>query len=329
LELGERLLRLGIVSEEFLSGLGGALRPHDVFGSNVSHAMIRSLVQINPLLAANPIAWAIPEERGRLVQSLKDAQVNASLMISIIKASLEAGAGLTATQDLEDLGGNLKICAFMEWLSETNRKDALSILSQSKEMLVGRDEAILDWLSGHRDAHVLPFLAASLVLDPSVDPKMLGFEFWSIASRFPLFDIETSDALRVASFLLRKGLEDSSARVAGSIAVAFSLVYDAAERSELPEEAWSIVSAVLPGSWLDWDRCDRLVKGVVRKFASSHWPVQDFLRIFASRMLLDRAVRVAKWSLGTSRYVEELCRSFKKGSLNLSEGQAYVLRYLC
>jgi len=331
IELGSRLPSFGVASDDFLFGLADALRPQDVFQSAVSDAMIAHLVRINPFLAVSPLAWATSAERRReLVQSLKASpRIDATLIVSIIKASLDGGADLSVTQDLGDSAGESTVHAFMEWLSATNRPDALQVLSRSRQVLIGRGRAILKWLAVHRDAPIAAFVAASVVLEPSVHVEELGEEFWSNSTRFPILDMERNDALRAASFVLRKALETSSVGAVDGVVASFSVVYEAVALSELPEQVWSMLSAVLPGSWWDWDRCDRMVRGVVRKFARSNWPVQKFIRTFESRKLLERALRFAKWDWESSGYFNEVCQTFRRGMLDVSEAQARALRSLC
>jgi hypothetical protein len=331
LELGSRLLGVDTVGDEFISTLAQVLEPDDVCRSNVNEAMILRLVRANPLLATSSLVWSVSKERQiALVQNLKASpNVAASVILSIVKASLDGGADLFLTQDLTEDDINIRVGAFMEWLSEPNRPNAMSVLSQSKRLLIGHDAEVTSWLERHPYAPVAAFQAATLILNASVHVDKLGSRFWSNASQFTFKDMEGSDALRTASFVLRKALECSDVAAASNIAGPFSLLYEAAAADQMPEEAWSILSIVLPGSWWDWDRCDRMIKAVTEKFARSNWPVQQFVRTFESRKVLKRALRTVKWSWEANWYFDEICRAFNSGTLNVSNGQAEVLRSFC
>ncbi len=324
------LLAVGVAGEEFVGGMAQALRPEDVFTAEANDPVIVQLVRANPTLATSPLAWTLPEAHGRaVVQGLKESPyVSPELMVSIMKTSLDSGVDSLATQEL-DAGIDLKVSALLGWLSETHRGDAGVLLSRWKFVLIEHDDLILQWITSHSDASPIAFLAAALVLNPSINASELGGAFWSKSSLFPFLALDRSDRLRAASFVLRKALETSDPAAASGVAAAFALAYEAAEHSQLPEEAWWIVSDVLPGSWWTWDRCQRLIEGVVNQFARWQWPVQEFVRSFGRVELLDRALDVAKWNWRGTKYHDEVCRAFAQGRIEVSEGQARALRSLC
>src|SRR5439155_9128986 len=130
-------------------------------------------------------------------------------------------------------------------------------------------------------------------------------------------------------FVLRKALEASRPEAGTVVAHVFAWIYDAAERGQLSEDSWDVVSASLPGSWWDWDKCERLIHGVTDKFASCRWPIEHFILTFKQPKQLERALRHVRWNWWAREYFLEVCGAFHRNALSITPGQAEVLRWIC
>jgi hypothetical protein len=77
--------------------------------------------------------------------------------------------------------------------------------------------------------------------------------------------------------------------------------------SRLPDEAWWSIANDLPQSywWQDWDRCERLRKGVVERFRSERWPASALLEITTDDILFDALVAELRDSKSGRRVLKE------------------------
>ena len=88
-------------------------------------------------------------------------------------------------------------------------------------------------------------------------------------------------AIMVAGRVLQSSLRTSTPESADLAAIVFDIVYHAAAASRLSDDTWRGLLPFLPSSswWQDWDRCERLRKGVAEKFRSEQWPARRLVGI--------------------------------------------------
>jgi len=98
--------------------------------------------------------------------------------------------------------------------------------------------------------------------------------------------------LQANAFLLMVGLVRKDTVAARFVGEGFTPVYLAAREQKLPWDLWSRLESLLPWHFLEWDRCARLVEGVVIRFVDRSWPPRDFFRAFCTDEEFDRAVTV-------------------------------------
>jgi len=96
-------------------------------------------------------------------------------------------------------------------------------------------------------------------------------------------------------------------------------VYDAARTSRLDDEVWHFLEPYLPWYLATWDRCARLIRGVVRLFVDRHWPASEFLATYAVGEQLTRALEEADRSGGGRRYIKKMRKLIAIGSLGVDK----------
>ncbi len=85
----------------------------------------------------------------------------------------------------------------------------------------------------------------------------------------------------------------------------FSKIYWAARRQLLPWSLWKRIEVQLPWHLLEWDRCARLIEGMVSRFINRSWPAVEFIRTFRTDDEFEQAIRAALLMRADS-YVENL-----------------------
>lgn len=330
--LGDRLIEMmsKSVAEEFIQGLVEVLQPQDVFRPEVSEAFLSRVIAAHPRLAASPLAWKQPHDRQSAVIRglIARGAETPELVVEVCKAALDAGSDALVGVKFGS-EGNAKVEALVEWLAERADEHGEVMACRWNPVLIGQDNFLLHWLSTCPQPSPPVILACALALEPSVDVSTLDIAMWSRLPYFSGSAIHGLDALRGACFVLRKGLEASRPEAAMVVAHVFAWIYDAAERNALSAESWGVVSASLPGSWWQWDKCVRLIQGVVDKFASCSWPIEHFVLTFEEPKQLEGALGYAKWHWSARDYFLKVCRVFHGNELSVTPGQAEVLRLVC
>ncbi len=85
----------------------------------------------------------------------------------------------------------------------------------------------------------------------------------------------------LAVFLLRRGLLGIQPSSDKLINISFDTVYKLLERSELDWSLWTELDQLLPRLFyvFDWDRCERLRRGVVDSYIKNSLPSKSFTDI--------------------------------------------------
>jgi hypothetical protein len=328
ISLADSLLEIdNSVAEEFLQGLAEVLEPEDVLRLPIRELFLSRIVAAQPRFAAHPLAWQQSHDRQMaIIQGLTaDGLASRELVMAVSKAALTAGSDTIA--GVKSLNETAKAEAFLEWLADRADQHAEIMACRWKGVLIGHDDLILKWLTTHPKPSPPVILASALALAPSVDVSALDILIWSRLPGLSESSIDVHDIGRATCFALRKALEASAPEAANVVRHVFGWTYYAAERGTLPEESWDIVSTVLPGSWWEWDKCDRLIRGVTDKFAACHWSIEHLLQTFKQPNQLESAIRYIRWNW--KEYLSMVCDAFHRNELAGTRDQVEVLRQAC
>jgi hypothetical protein len=99
---------------------------------------------------------------------------------------------------------------------------------------------------------------------PASLPSELDRDPWVSAYEYATGNLSPGEHRYLFCFLLARAFSQASKQAGRLLAIAFDKVYSAAERSELSEDDWAVVSETVrsPRWWRDWDRCETLRFGV-------------------------------------------------------------------
>ncbi|HRC59188.1 MAG TPA: hypothetical protein PKU97_24865, partial [Kofleriaceae bacterium] len=142
-----------------------------------------------------------------------------------------------------------------------------------------------------------------------------------------LLALSPPERIRQSAFLLSIGLAGTDGAAARLIARTFGDVYRAASRYSLPDESWNWMSDDLPPlHWYrSWDKCERLVLGLVSRFVRENWALEDFFRAAAEPEVLRQAIDVANERQEALELLRRIHDGYKRGTLSLSRSQRDVL----
>jgi hypothetical protein len=280
-----------------------------------------------PSLLASPEAWQGPVDyQLEVAAHISSLNVTGEFGKEITKAVLSAHAWASLTGILTQFG-NDAVSAILEWI------DAMS------ETSLSIPPAVLDLLSAqrHRLTEVIsrkPFGARALrvactFLDPRADRvQALGTRAWVMLAGSGVQLTSAKAELRSKAFALSIGLSRSGDGDVRLVREGFSAVYDAARDEQLDDEMWSFVEPYLPWYVVTWDRCVRLLRGVVGLFLARQWHPSEFLSTFMTTEQFQRAIEETDRTRAGSRYIKWMC-DLPPGPETVNEVHAKILKRYC
>jgi hypothetical protein len=188
----------------------------------------------------------------------------------ITKAVLSANAWASLTSILTRFG-NDAVSAILEWI-DAMPESSMSIPQQILDLLSAQRHRLTEVIA-QKQFGARALRVASAFLDPRADRvRALGTRTWVMLAGSGVNLTSTKAELRSKAFALSIGLSVSGDGDVRLVREGLSAVYNAARDEQLDDEMWSFVEPYLPWYVITWDRCVRLIRGVVRLFLERQWP---------------------------------------------------------
>jgi hypothetical protein len=146
----------------------------------------------------------------------------------------------------------------------------------------------------------------SRALTPDAIPNDFGDDPWLIALANSQGDVTDTDASYLSAFLLARALGFRTRASAEITIQTFEPVHVALASRQMSEEGWQLIERLLPWTWLEWDRCNRLRDAVAKLFVERDYPAETFDRLTSDDGLFIMLVaNMAETSRGRS-YLRKL-----------------------
>jgi hypothetical protein len=313
-------------ADEYLRGLLEGVRGEPNVLVDAPSLLIFNLVKEEPGLLTRTALWQVAVDQqlalaARLVSLPRTEELSRGVTTAILNA--EAWAALGSAMSWFGLDG---VTAVLHWI-EARPGDVVALPSAISSALREHRNDLIRALS---DRHYGPraLLASSALLDPrSQDVRRLTATVWTHATAHSLRFDDPLMELRSRVFLLSVGLSAGSEGVS-LVREGFAAVYEGAkEGGGVDDQLWGFVEPYLPWYRVTWDRCARLIRGVVRQFLEQRWPAAEFLSTFRTAEQLDRALDEASGSLRGSRYIRRVCAARRERLLPHDPRVAILARY--
>jgi hypothetical protein len=262
--------------EQAILGLTSAM-PANLLREAVdsSPEILIEIIRREPRFASSGFLWSKPAQHRIVAQALsvcRDQLV--SRADEIIRTALESNADPTYPSLIEVFGPASVACV-LDWLDESQTRE---VPPGWRRALSSRSTDLLEWLIAHPAAHRETASFVLLTIDLDTAPGQLLIRVLpSFMDKAGADDQGIMIAARVLQFSLRSYVPEC----ADLAAIVFDVVYNAAVSSRLSNDAWYQLLPFLPpsGWWQEWDRCERLRKGIAEKFRSEQWPSWQLVRI--------------------------------------------------
>lgn len=291
------------LGDEILSGLMEAMPDSELWAlAERNSALVLALLRRDAALARSPRLWKLSKLR---VADVLDAveRTSPDSLAGVVHAALEAGRFDAASHMLERHGSPIARAIF-EWFAKGGdipddlSSDFIKVLGKHHEIALNmlhqrtlRPEvaALALFAIGHDEIGKLP-------VDLLVENISAGYG--------RLADTIGPD---IDATLLARGLKTADGGEKLVVAT-FTIVHHALAESRVSYKAWRPLDRILPSlSWRDWDKCERLRRGLIEAIDSNQWPAS----------LLFKAAK----DEDTFRLMLKTCRSSSGGRAFLRRAQ--------
>lgn len=279
-------LRLNPLGEEYLIGSAqGAASDEAVKRLKKDPALIQVFLTHNPLLATFHPIWEVPTDLQLQMLSVLEASQDLAPRTArrIVTAIFATGDDVLAARTVAHFG-NIAVDAVLGWMNSSQINSTEPISEGWKQALIPRSSDLLRWLLSVKKPRVGTLATLASLLDPnSSEVLSIGLEPWhALKGRLPR-KLSIRIQNEAMAFLLAIGFHNPDPTAPEFVAHSFERVYQAVEEDKLPYRSWRKLNNLLPklSWWRDWDRRERLVRGLVMYFIEYDWPVEEF--VIASR----------------------------------------------
>jgi hypothetical protein len=318
----------GIRAQQYLDGFATGVGASPELLHRLSSSLTFSLLKRRPSLLTSPELWRGSTDHqlaiAAYVSSLHDLREYGR---KITEAVLTANAWPSLASVLAQFGCEA-VSAILEWI-DAIPQTALSLPEPVFEALAEQRHVVTEVIQ-QKQIGARALRVVSAFLDPRADRvRALGTKVWVgvVGSETHLASVKAE--LRSRAFVLSIGLSLAGEGDVQLVREGFSAVYDAARDSCLDDEIWSFVEPYLPWYLVIWDRCARLIRGVVRLFLDRQWPASEFIDTFQTAEQFHRALEEADMTRRGSRYIRGICDLISAGSLTVDHLRAEALKRYC
>lgn len=338
-------------ARQLLSSL--TTRDHNVIGETILRSLIESLgiddaialsgsipgllqatLRTNPLLAASQQLWTGPVYRQR---ELFDVVASSDKLDDVIKneiaiAMVQAGSDAVAEKVVRDFGPSV-LRSVLENTAATSSPSPEHIPAGWRREVAHHAETVMTWLTTQARQSPEALVLASHFLDPHArSVRDHGIESWLAAQHERIIAPLSPDTRRhFLAFTLALGLDNAGERSHELVAAGFEPVHDALASSRLTYEEWSWFDEQIPTlSWgRNWDKCERLRRGVIEAFVEHRWPVEWFVCCASTVRVLQQLLDSSENTKPGKKLLGRLREALQQGTVNTSPDRQEVLwRYL-
>lgn len=314
----------GIRAAQYLDGFAAGIRAKPEILPRLSLSLTFDLLKRHPALLTLSELWkASADQQLAIAAHMSSLHDLSEFGKQITEAVLIANAWPPLATVLAQFGYEA-VTATLEWI-DAIPKNELSLPEQFFWAL-GEQRDLLTEVVRQRPVGARALRVISALLDPRADNvRALGTRVWMRVVGQDIRLASVNADLRSRTFLLSLGLSLPGNGNVQLVREGFSTVYDAALSGGLDDELWSYVEPYLPWYLVTWDRCARLIRGVVRLFVDRQWPASEFLSTFRTGEQFRRALEEADRTYRGSRYINGICELSRAGSLTTDTLHAEAL----
>ena len=237
------------------------------------------LFRARPDLARSPELWKLGGDRKR---ELFDAvvgqkELDSSAIHGIVAALLDSDSESFLRRAIT-VWGKDAVFSVLDWVEAHEGRTSRTC----RDALSNQADFVMDWVeqtSARSSASLVA--AAHLVASYSSRISNRDSAVWLRTFRDVQGIANDAEKDYLASFLLTLAFCNAPPAPLDLIAESYQRVHQSAWEERLSDEAWSIVEPFVPelSWWKNWDKCERLNRGLIAAFIRHRWPSSGLRRV--------------------------------------------------
>ncbi len=267
-----------------------------------------TLARRNPMFTQSPEAWqGRPDAQRELFAAVAGTGLSRDLQRGLVVAMLEAGSDAVAIEAVLAFGANAAQTV-LSWFDMSDLSSPGDLLDGWRRALRDQTTVLLEWLEASASARESSVALIADLLDPrDAEVKARGAGLWLRPCRPSEVSLPKAAATSFRAFELALGLANAGSGSDELAVRSFEDVHKALRSDEVPYRAWLWIEEHVPTLvwWKNWDKCERVRRGLIASFVDRNWPVEQFVRC-------GRSEETLRELLGS-------CREIKKGSFILEK----------
>ena len=297
---------LNPLGEEILAGLIAAMEPEMAGQVTSQHPQfLPALFRAKPTLATSAQLWLAGGDRRReLFESVASHEdLDSATLGGVIGAMLESGSDGFIRRAL-DRWGQPAVFHTLDWIEAHNG----GMSESCRVALTFHLTSVMEWIEASPARSIESLVAVAHAVAPYAskishnDSTVWLRTFRSLPNR------KEDDKNYIGALLLALAFANAPPTPLELIGESFELVHEAARRESLSDSAWVIIEPLVPElSWLsNWDKCERLRRGLISAFVRNNWPVSEMARRIKDHDLVQQLLRSAKKADGGDDFLRRI-----------------------
>jgi hypothetical protein len=287
------------------------------------------MVQLNPATAASPELWQGDADRQR---ELFDAATSEKEMAhdaqrALVHGILAGGSDAVADHAVLRLGA-LCVDVVLRWFDDMRGVSPWDISPGWRRALASRPALVLDWLDRAPEAReATAALVADLLSPKAREVIERGASIWLRPWRQAPCPPPESIRDRFHAFLLALGFKNPSTGSDQLVTRSFAVTHRALASNDLRHDAWTWLEVYLPSlSWgRNWDKCERLRRGLAECFMRYDWPPEQLLACAKDDELLRLVLKSAGKVDGGEKLLKRIKHAVNAGIILLNRRQTDII----
>ncbi len=237
------------------------------------------LFRARPDLARSPELWKLGGDRKReLFEAVVgQKELDSSTIHGIVDALLESNSEGFLRRSIDHWGKDA-VFSILDWVDSHEGRMSRA----SRDALSNQPDLVMDWVQQKSASSPASFVAVAHVVAPYAGRiAKRDSEVWLRTFREVQGTATDAEKDYLASLLLALAFCNAPPAPLDLVAESYQRVHKAAWEERLSDEAWSIVGPFVPELWVlkNWDKCERLNRGLIAAFIRHRWPLSGLRRI--------------------------------------------------
>jgi hypothetical protein len=304
-------LELNSHGQSLVKSFSAVIELSDIdFISNEKPHILYVLASLKPSLLADSRLWGVMVENqlSLLSEAIQGGRLEVKSHFDIFSAILDSGADVCASE-LVDIFGVPAIGFYLQWFDLRKKPVLAKVTSGWDREIKSNLSVAIDWIgnkSGLKDETVAFFL--SFLSPREIEVKMIASNVLLSFSGRGFGTLSPRDLCNIRSFFLCLGFYGVGDKPYVFISESFQEVHNAAKENRLSSANWRPLEKYLPelGWWREWDKCERLRRGLANVFFENNWPVEYFLYAIRDKKTFEEIISFLKRKSWGRKFLQKI-----------------------